>query len=104
MGERWTEIQQVPVGAFFRYKTRPKDIFPIEAINLQYAGGMSVPGLDIKATPAVRIELQWWRLQELGQMFDYSFDCVNWHDCSGAIAAGASDVKPPETPVDKKKS
>lgn len=101
---RWTTIQQVPIGAFFRRKTRPTEIFPITGINLQYAGGMPMSGLDLKATPAVQIELVWWRLPELDQMFEYSFDCVNWHECNGVVASKADTTESTEATSLKKKS
>lgn len=87
----WTDIEQVPLRAWYRFKTRPKEVVQIEKIDLQYAAGFD-PRSPMKASPAVLIGGQWWRPSEMGTVFEVSLDGLNgWQECAGEIG-GRGDV------------
>jgi len=87
----WTDIEQVPLRAWFRFKSRPKEVVQIEKIDLQYAAGFD-PRSPMKAGPAVLIGGQWWRPSEMGTVFEVSLDGLNgWQECVGEIG-GRGDV------------
>lgn len=46
-----------------------------------------MPGLTLKATPAVKIDSQWWRPAELSSVFDVSLDGFNWQQCEGDLVS-----------------
>jgi len=87
----WTDIEQVPLRAWYRFKTRPKEVVQIEKIDLQYAAGFD-PRSPMKASPAVLIGGQWWRASEMATVFEVSLDGLNgWQECVGEIG-GRGDV------------
>jgi len=97
--KKWETIADIPLSAWFRFKTRPNNLHPIQQISLQYAG-TPMPGLALKAGPAVNIDGQWWRPQEMESVFEVSLDCEHWTACTGEIGGGA-DVDRLASFVDK---
>lgn len=88
--KQWETIADVPLNALFRFKKNPNEVFRIHQINLQY-GGVPMPGLALKAGPAVMIKNQWWRLTELKNIFEASLDAEHWVACEGEILGGDVD-------------
>lgn len=88
----WTELEEVPLMGWFRPMADRKHAYRIHEFDLQYAGGIS-PGLEMKAGPAVLINLTWWRPNELFHVFEVSLDGKAWQECEGDLVSGfASDI------------
>lgn len=95
MAKTWG-IEDVPLFGFYRFKAHPKDVYRIEQIDLQYAGFAMADASraqPAKAGTAVKIDSQWWRPEELVQVFDVSVDCQSWQNCEGEVAGAGSTAK-----------
>lgn len=95
MAKTWG-IEDVPLFGFYRFKAHPKDVYRIEQIDLQYAGFAMADASraqPAKAGTAVKIDSQWWRPEELVQVFEVSVDCQSWQNCEGEVAGAGGTAK-----------
>lgn len=73
-------FSDVPLNALFRPKWAQNEIRRIDWVNMQY-GQLTPAGL----VPAVYIGGQPWTVDQLPNAFDYGWDGVTWHECSGPV-------------------